>query len=227
MNSKITIVAATFAEIAPLQEYLNSEAVHLAESTFQVDSTQIDILITGIGIVHTMYSLMEYLHDHKPVLWIQAGIGGAFDRSFEISETVIIESETLYGFGAQDKDGKILTPFELSWWKPNEFPFEDELLFCKNIPLDVSLRRASGMTTLHAHGNESQIVSISQHRHGQIESMEGFPFFFVSLMKQIPFLSLRGISNYIEPRNKANWKIEEAIARLNESLIEILQNSRA
>jgi nucleoside phosphorylase len=31
------------------------------------------------------------------------------------------------------------------------------------------------------------------------------------LQKEIPFIQFRGISNLVEPRNKANWKVKEAI----------------
>ena len=76
---------------------------------------------------------------------------------------------------------------------------------------------------MYAHGFEDDIKKLSGNTHGQIESMEGFPFFYVSLMKNIPFISLRAISNYVEPRNKENWQINAAVQNLNEVLVRILK----
>jgi futalosine hydrolase len=41
-------------------------------------------------------------------------------------------------------------------------------------------------------------------------------------MEKIPFLQLRGISNYVGERNKANWKIRESIDALNQQLIKMI-----
>jgi futalosine hydrolase len=55
-----------------------------------------------------------------------------------------------------------------------------------------------------------------------VESMEGAAFHYVCLMEKIPFLQLRGISNYVGERNKANWKIRESIDALNQQLIKMI-----
>ena len=52
-----------------------------------------------------------------------------------------------------------------------------------------------------------------------IESMEGACFHFAALMEKIPFLQLRAVSNFVGDRNKANWKLEEAIMNLNDALV--------
>jgi futalosine hydrolase len=55
----------------------------------------------------------------------------------------------------------------------------------------------------------------------EIENMEGASFFYVCLKENIPFMSIRSISNYVEDRNKDNWKMEEAIESLNKTLAEL------
>ncbi len=52
--------------------------------------------------------------------------------------------------------------------------------------------------------------------------MEGAAFFYACLMTQAPFLQIRAISNYVEPRNKDNWNIPLAIDRLNEVLAQMV-----
>jgi futalosine hydrolase len=53
--------------------------------------------------------------------------------------------------------------------------------------------------------------------------MEGAPFFYVCLKERVPFMSLRSISNYVEDRNKENWKMKDAIESLNSALSELLK----
>ena len=223
VNKKIVIVAATLKEIQPLHEFLEKEAVNYSASRFQFGNIEIEILITGIGILHTTYSLMDYLTDHRPDAWIQAGIGGAFDQSLETGNVYLIGSEVLFDFGAQQKDGRIMSQFELGWMDPDQFPYTNESLPCPYIPSEVLIPIASGMTTLYSHGHEAKIDQIGQSLHGQIENMEGAAFFYVSLMKHIPFLSLRSVSNIVEPRNTDHWDIPLAIRNLNDKLIFLLK----
>jgi futalosine hydrolase len=55
-----------------------------------------------------------------------------------------------------------------------------------------------------------------------IESMEGAACFYVCLLEKIPFLEVRSISNYVEPRNRANWNLPLAIQNLNQVLVEMI-----
>jgi len=55
-----------------------------------------------------------------------------------------------------------------------------------------------------------------------IESMEGAAFLYASLSEQIPCAQIRGISNYVEKRNKANWQMEKAIENLTHTMLNIL-----
>jgi len=223
VSKKLTIVAATINEIQPLQEYFQKEAVRHSATHFQLGEIEIDIHITGVGLLHTTYSLMEYLSDHKPDAWIQIGIGGAFDTSLEMEQVYLIESEVLVDFGAEDKDGNIINQFQLGWMT-DEYPYSDEKLQCPYLPIQTAIPVASGMTTIHSHGFIKNIEKISEGLHGQIENMEGAGFFYVSLMKQIPFWSFRCISNYVESRNKDRWKIDAAIKNLNQKIILVLND---
>jgi futalosine hydrolase len=222
VSRRICIVAATLKEVEPLIQYFETNAIKHSSSHFQIDDLEIDILITGIGVLHTTYSLMNYLTDHQPHAWIQMGIGGAVDTSLEIGSVFLIESETVFDFGAQDKDGRVINAFELGWMDSEEFPYSNSVLSCFYILTEKSIPFASGMTTIHSLGFQEKIEKISEGLHGQIENMEGAAFFYVSLMKSIPFLSLRSISNYVEVRDTSKWNIAFAINQLNEKIIFLL-----
>jgi nucleoside phosphorylase len=42
-------------------------------------------------------------------------------------------------------------------------------------------------------------------------------------MKSIPFIQIRGISNFVGERNKKNWKIDEAILAYTKACNSLLQ----
>ena len=50
----------------------------------------------------------------------------------------------------------------------------------------------------------------------QIESMEGAALHYIGRDLNIPFIQIRSVSNYVGERNKAKWKMQEAIYNLNE-----------
>jgi nucleoside phosphorylase len=42
-----------------------------------------DVLITGVGMVNTVFSLTKYLHNHTPDLIINVGVAGAYNLDFK------------------------------------------------------------------------------------------------------------------------------------------------
>lgn len=224
MITRIAFVAATENEIKPLRDFLTTHAAPLSVNSFHYENSVIEIVITGIGILQTTYYLMHYLGHSKPDVWIQLGVGGAFDSSTHVGKVYQVKQEMLVEFGAEDQDGTILSHFILGWTNPDEYPYDKGWLQCP-YRFNASIPTATGMTVFHTSGHETHIKAIAEHPHGQIENMEGVPFFYISLMHHIPFVSLRAISNQVEPRNKANWKMTEAIHALNQCVLERLQSA--
>ena len=224
MKNHIALVSATEKELAPFLQYLNVEAAPHSFQTFHLHGLQIDILFSGIGILQTTYTLMDYLSHRHPDLWIQAGIGGAFDPQLELERVYHIESEMLSGFGAEAPDGHIMDPFRLGWSDPDAYPYTGGILQGDYSPC-LQVEKASGMTTFLSHGNKEHIELLRSGTHGQVENMEGAAFFYISLIRRIPFLSLRSISNLVEVRDTSRWKMEPAIRNLNQLLIEMLEHA--
>ncbi|MCH8331853.1 MAG: futalosine hydrolase, partial [Bacteroidetes bacterium] len=57
----------------------------------------------------------------------------------------------------------------------------------------------------------------------EIECMEGAAVFYCGLNFGIPFLELRGISNYVEKRDRSKWDIENAIKVVNQGVTELIE----
>ncbi|MEY3422016.1 MAG: futalosine hydrolase, partial [Bacteroidota bacterium] len=88
----------------------------------------------------------------------------------------------------------------------------------------VGLRSASSVTVNKVTGSQSSIQQIYEKYQPDLESMEGAAVFYTCNMMNTPSLQIRSVSNYIEPRNKANWNIPLAIKALNDYLIEFIQS---
>jgi futalosine hydrolase len=107
---------------------------------------------------------------------------------------------------------------------PDVFPFSGGRLNLPKhdyIPKDMPL--AGGVSVNTTSGNQEMINSLRERYFStDIESMEGAAFFFVCLKEGIPFVQIRAISNYVEPRDKSKWDIPLAIKNLNDWLIDWL-----
>lgn len=56
---------------------------------------ELDVLITGIGLLATAYTLQKQIHLKRPDLIIQAGVGGCFDKKMKLGRVFIIKKEAV------------------------------------------------------------------------------------------------------------------------------------
>ncbi|GAH30345.1 unnamed protein product, partial [marine sediment metagenome] len=96
----------------------------------------------------------------------------------------------------------------------NPVSFNSEII--KDIPC------VSGITVNCVSGNNETISLYHNKFKPDIESMEGAAFFYICIMENIPFIELRGISNFVEERNKKLWDVKLAVNSSNEALLEII-----
>ncbi|MEY4904302.1 MAG: hypothetical protein RLZZ292_2117, partial [Bacteroidota bacterium] len=187
------------------------------------NDVEIYCLITGVGQMQTAFHLGQTLARlPKFDLAINAGIAGAFDRSLALGEVVHIVSETLGDLGIEEADGRFVDLCELELLAGNQFPFSQNRLINETAQNATFLKTVHGLTVNRVHGFEASITKIEQKYDCQVESMEGAAFFYACLLSETPFFEIRAISNYVEPRNRANWKIALAIENLNKVLMEMI-----
>lgn len=207
---KLFVVAATSMELDSISKY-----------TFE-SNHEISYHTHGIGILQSCFQLHK-LAIQKPDFIIQFGIAGSYIQTLSIGEPVIIVNEQLGDCGVEDHE-QLLTLNDLGLQNKNEFPFENNVLpnpFLKNHP--SHLKKVYGLTVNLTAGNADTIRLRKNKFNADIESMEGASLHYVCLQYGIPFLQLRGISNYVEPRNKSNWNIPLALSNCKEEVIQFIQ----
>ena len=217
----LLLAAATLPEIQPLITALQNDDLPDAYDSFGIRGGALDVCITGAGLMQSTFALTQALHLRSYDLVLQAGIAGAFDRKLALGDVVVVKSEQLGDFGAED-NGAFLDAFSLNLAKKTESPFSRGALPnpLQDVPFDIAaLPRVNGLTVHTVSGHQPTIdARMARHKGIQVESMEGAALHYVCGKMGLPFLQVRAISNYVEPRNREAWKIKEAIGALNAAL---------
>ena len=209
---KILLVAATEGEVP-------AAVANLA--------TNVDVLVTGVGMVATAAHCARALTAAPYDLALNVGVCGAFGSRYAPGRVVHVVSDCLSELGAQDGGG-FLTIHQLGLLGKDDPPFRDGLLVNPRPPAIAALAAlpaVRGITVNTVHGREPDIADVSARCNPDVETMEGAAFMYACLLHGIPFAQVRAVSNIVERRNRAAWKLAEAIEALARTTTDILQQA--
>ncbi|NCX96336.1 MAG: futalosine hydrolase [Chitinophagia bacterium] len=224
----LLIVAATVAELAPFiaqHGYARTQDKGIVLLTSALHP-HTDILITGVGMVATAYSLTKAFSSGKYTAAVQAGVGGSYNTAMPLGTVVAITADTIADLRADD-NGTYLSMFSIGLIDGNQHPYTQNSLPNPHLEHPIwhamvqRLPQMPGYTVNTVSGHAPAIAANGYHLLGTVETMEGAAFHYACLMEGIPFVQLRAISNYITPRNRKEWQMERAIATLNATLPEV------
>lgn len=207
---KILLCAATEMEIAPT--LANLPANH-----------DIEIVVTGIGIACTAYTITKAVALNRPALLVQAGVAGSLDEGLSLASVVAVSSDCIGDIGVR-QDGKFQSLFDLQLPGVNVSPWVSGSL-PNHTPLvqNTGLHAVKGVT-VNEITTSAERIDYYRHKLGaSLESMEGAAMHYVALQEKLPFLQLRSISNFIGERDKTKWQLRPAIINLNRELQRILK----
>ena len=220
----LLLTSATYFEVNQTIKYLDKSWQKVEEGTWKSGNHEIQLLVTGVGVFNVLYELKNRLNQFSYSLIIQAGIGGAYQKNKPLGKVYYMATEQFGDIGMEEKNGSFTSIFETPLIDKNSFPFKDGILINPEASLTKFLPLAHGITLNTVTGTQSKADKIiKKYPDVEIENMEGASFFYVCLKENIPFMSIRSISNYVEDRNKENWKMVEAIESLNNTLAELFE----
>ncbi len=219
---KLLIVSATEFEILPLLNFLKANYKNKDNIRFFSKQIDIHILVTGVGMVHTTFALASFLAKNTVDLAINLGIAGSFNNKMSLGQVFQVVSDRFADVGVEEADGTFTDIFDLQLIDHNEPPYINATLYSPNSD-SAFLPKASAITVNKVHGTSQSIRKIIEKYPVDLESMEGSAFFFCCLQQQVNCLQIRGVSNFVEPRNKDNWNIPLAIDNLNEVAIQMIE----
>jgi futalosine hydrolase len=160
-------------------------------------------------------------------LALNLGVCGSFDSKISTGAVVQVISEELPEMGSEADDA-FLTLHDLKLLAPDDFPFRDGRLMNAQPPTIAELQqlpRVHGITVNTVHGRESSIAAVRQRCDPQVETMEGAAFMYACFIHGTPFAEIRAVSNVVEKRNRAAWKLDEAIGNLNAAAVRIIDQA--
>jgi futalosine hydrolase len=224
---RILIVAATEMELAPVVaalRYTSESGPRLKTCAYA--GHDLDVLTTGVGMVATAAWCSNVLARKSYDLGLNLGICGSFDHALEPGTVVHVRSDRIAELGAEDEDA-FLTIQELNLVGENEFPFTCGQLVNRAPPENAALRglpAVDGITVNTVHGNRRSILALARRFSPNVESMEGAAFMYACIIHGLVHAQVRAVSNLVETRNRDAWKIAEAIRRLGQTALDILDH---
>jgi futalosine hydrolase len=185
------------------------------------------VLTSGVGMVATAaWCSRTFAAEHYD-LALNFGLCGSFDRSLAAPAVAHVTADRIAELGAEDGDA-FLTIHQMQLLGENEFPFDGGLLVNTvppPLPPLATLRQVTGITVNTVHGSERTIAAVRERYGPDVESMEGAAFMYASLIAGVPFAQVRAVSNVVERRNRAAWKIDAAIRALGECSVRLLESA--
>jgi futalosine hydrolase len=205
---RILLVTATAFEAAWLHGQLGPGLS--SPEGVQVGGHLVRHLATGIGMVNTAWALGQAFAMQKPDLAINFGIAGSYAGGPALVEVVEVVADAFPELGAESPEG----------WLGLEamgFPhfMADGRTYYNTVanprPSTSCLRTCKGITINTVSGVSATIDARVAAWQPEVETMEGAAFFQACLLAGVPFQAFRAISNRVEPRNRAAWRLKEAV----------------
>ena len=209
---RILVVSATEFEVGSLKSEVGS-----LKSDSGLKTLDLELLITGVGMVATAFALGRHLTTNQYDLAINLCIAGSFDRDIALGEVVEVVEDQLSELGAED--GEAFLPIERLGFGESFFKTDT----CLSSYTNQQLKQVAAITVNTVHGHEASIQKLTGRIQPQLESMEGAAFFYACKQAGVPCMQIRAVSNYVEKRNRDTWQIGLAIKNLNKFAIRFIE----
>lgn len=239
MLKKILIVSAVFEEIKYLLKKLEKEESIIRNSMIiekgRMFKKNIDLLVTGPGIMNTVHGLTVFLENNeKPDLIIQTGCAGGFPQANAVKGSIGIATKEIYiHLGVENPENRIIpSPLPFSLTKnnilSNIFKTNEELSFKA---FNIIKETTSYECNLYPFITVSEITSskekakiLYENYLCGMENMEGAGSAYLSFLYEIPFIEIRTVSNETGIRDKKQWLFPDAFKKACNAIEQILQN---
>ncbi|MFM2226027.1 MAG: hypothetical protein RJA07_2229 [Bacteroidota bacterium] len=221
----LLFVAATLPEAERLiQQFSFTKKENLY--SVKVNNHLIELLLTGVGSVNTVYQLQKYVANNNPDMAIQFGIAGIREHFTELGNCFFITEDCFADIGVFENN-EYKNIFDMNFADDNQVPFIDGKLKCK--PNEVlklpTILAASSRTINLIESDTTRLTILNKKYNTDAESMEGGAFYYVMLQTNISFLQIRSASNTIGERDKLKWKMKLAIDNINELILNIIEEN--
>jgi futalosine hydrolase len=163
------------------------------------------VALCGFGLGAAGAGAAHAIALHAPTRVILVGCAGSYDlERAPIGSVVVASAVRCHGIGVGG-----LTPAELGWAASDQVELDGD----GGLVLSV----ASASETV-----EEAAIRLSKHPDAIAEEMEGYSVALAAIVYQVPLTVVRGISNRAGDRDKAAWRMPEALAAAGEAVATML-----
>ncbi|MCC6753256.1 MAG: futalosine hydrolase [Saprospiraceae bacterium] len=211
---QIGLISATELELAPLLQMLEVHWLMPRLDSYQRGPHTIFPLVTGVGSTSMAFALARFAASKSLDLAVHLSVSGSFRSDLINGSLVEVTSECWGDLGAEDGEGGMLDVFELGLQDAGRQPFNDGRIAKKKATPPTRLPAVHGVTVQCVTGTHRRRALLEDKYGADVESMEGMGFFYAARMLDLPFVSLRCISNQVGPRDKSKWDLDVAVSAL-------------
>ncbi|MGP4044245.1 futalosine hydrolase [Streptomyces sp. 2A115] len=147
-------------------------------------------------------------------LVVCAGIGGGFQPEAPVGSLVLADEITVVDLGAETPDGFVPVT-ELGFGAVTHRPPET---LVRDLAVVTGGRAGTVLTVNTVTGSTERAAELRRrHPRALAEAMEGFGVAAAATAHGVPVLEIRAVSNPVGPRDRAAWRIADALAALTEA----------
>ncbi|MGV9642986.1 futalosine hydrolase [Streptomyces sp. NPDC003514] len=178
----------------------------------------VEVIAAGVGpalaAASTATALTTAALDGRPfALVVSAGIAGGFAPHAPVGSLVVADEITAADLGAETPDG-FLPVTELGFGTVTHRPPET---LVRAVASATGARPGAVLTVSTVTGTATRAARLRErHPTALAEAMEGFGVAEAAAAHGTPVLELRAVSNPVGPRDRAAWRIGDALAALAE-----------
>ncbi|MBN0045019.1 futalosine hydrolase [Streptomyces actuosus] len=188
-----------------------------------------DLVAAGVGparaAASTAAALTAAALDGSPYrLVVCAGIGGGFQPEAPVGSLVVSRAITAADLGAETGDGFVPVT-ELGFGRVTHLPPRS---LVREAVRATGARPGTVLTVSTVTGTAARAAGLrDRHPDALAEGMEGFGVAEAAVAQHVPVLEIRSVSNAVGPRDRAAWRVGEALATLTEAFEKLAPVLRA
>jgi futalosine hydrolase len=180
----------------------------------------VDVLVGGVGPAAAAAATATALALHPDYrLVISSGIAGGFAPAAPIGSAVVAEAIVAADLGAETPEG-FADVTELGFGRVRHACALVDPVVGRLRDADVPTAVGPVLTVSTVTGSAERAAELLRRHSGAVaEAMEGFGVAEAAAAHGVPVLELRAVSNAVGPRDRATWRIGDALqtlARLHE-----------
>ncbi|WP_078651487.1 futalosine hydrolase [Streptomyces xylophagus] len=173
----------------------------------------VDVIAAGVGPAAAAAATATALARTPYGLVVSAGIAGGFQPEAPVGSLVIADEITVADLGAETADG-FLPVTELGFGTVTHRP---PSALVRDLAAATGARTGVVLTVSTVTGTAARATELrARHPRALAEAMEGFGVAEAAAAHGVPVLELRAVSNPVGPRDRAAWRIGDALAALTE-----------